>query len=323
MHEDPTAITSKDIKTAIIVLYDLLAGGHGSGNYGHSGRDEVGGSGPGASGNAAHYDAKSKSWKTEDGKDLPEHVKACRIPPAWKSVKYADDPNSDVLATGRDSKGRHQAIYSERFRQQQADAKFARVQELDMKYEEVLRQVDGDLRSGRNMEEAATLHLIMVTGVRPGSEADTGGAKKAYGATTLEGRHVIEQKRGVRLRFTGKKGVENDIPVEDRKVAADLLARKAKAGSKGRLFDTDDGKLRKYTGDKDGKGFKTKDFRTLLGTRTAVNEMRKIPRPKTEKEYSKAVRTVAKTVANKLGNTPTVALQSYINPAVFADWRLK
>ena len=40
-----------------------------------------------------------------------------------------------------------------------------------------------------------------------------------------------------------------------------------------------------------------------------------------EKEYKKAVKFVATAVSKKLGNTPTIALQSYINPATFAAWR--
>jgi DNA topoisomerase IB len=30
---------------------------------------------------------------------------------------------------------------------------------------------------------------------------------------------------------------------------------------------------------------------------------------------------VAKEVSSKLGNTPVVALQAYIDPRVFSDWR--
>ena len=79
-----------------------------------------------------------------------------------------------------------------------------------------------------------------------------------------------------------------------------------------------------YSHQLDGGGFKTKDFRTLLGTRTAMQEIVNLspPVPKDEKEYRKKVKEVAIRVSKKLGNTPTVALQSYINPSVFAEWKL-
>jgi DNA topoisomerase IB len=45
-------------------------------------------------------------------------------------------------------------------------------------------------------------------------------------------------------------------------------------------------------------------------------------KPKSQKEYKKMVKDVATIVSKQLGNTPTVALQSYIHPAVFAEWRV-
>jgi len=51
-----------------------------------------------------------------------------------------------------------------------------------------------------------------------------------------------------------------------------------------------------------------------------VNEMEA---PINEKEYKKKVKEVAKQVSAKLGNTPTVALQSYISPVVFAEWKAR
>lgn len=37
--------------------------------------------------------------------------------------------------------------------------------------------------------------------------------------------------------------------------------------------------------------------------------------------YKRAVRAVAVEVSKVLGNTPTVVLQSYISPVVFAKWQ--
>jgi DNA topoisomerase IB len=125
------------------------------------------------------------------------------------------------------------------------------------------------------------------------------------------------------LKFTGKKGVDLSIPVEDKKIAADLLERKKAAGDAGKIFKTDQASLGDYTHTLDGGGFKTKDFRTLKGTTTALDEIEKMPAPKSEKEYKKYVKTVASAVAKKLGNTPAIALQSYISPHVFEDWKNK
>jgi DNA topoisomerase IB len=95
------------------------------------------------------------------------------------------------------------------------------------------------------------------------------------------------------------------------------------AGVTGRLFRglTDAG-LRDHVNSFDGGSFTTKDFRTLLGTRTALREVASRSKPTSMAADKKAVREVATKVSDKLGNTPTIALQSYINPIAFAGWRL-
>ena len=257
------------------------------------------------------------------GEELPEHVQRLKLPPAWTDVVYNPDPNGTILVKGRDAKGRPQYMYSEKFVAVQAATKFARVAEMDAKFKGIARQNEANRSDPTKREQADCLKLIMETGIRPGSTQETLAKTKAYGATTLEGRHVVVSGSKVTLKFTGKKGVALAIPVENKGTASMLRARAAKAGPNGKLFGTSDGALRAYTHTLDGGGFKTKDFRTHLGTSTAAELVRKAPVPKTVKEYKKAVRAVAVEVSRRLGNTPVVALESYINPSVFAGWRLK
>lgn len=270
--------------------------------------------------NKLQYNADKKSWEHEDGSPLPGHLKGLRIPPAWKNVEYDPNPNASLLVKGQDVKGRTQSLYSEKFVKAQADAKFARIKELDAKFDKLQKEVKTDARNGN--EEAAVLSLIMNTGIRPGSEQETGGAKKAYGATTLRTYHVTgDDEDNVRLKFVGKKGVNISVKVTDPEIARDLLYRRGSAEQRGPIFNTSASKLLDYTHSKDGGGFKTKDFRTLLGTRIATKLVESMKAPKTMKDYKKKVRDVADKVAKQLGNTRTVALQSYIHPAVFAKWR--
>ena len=263
-------------------------------------------------------DNRGRWTSSASGEKLPDHISALKLPPAWRNVEYDKNPNADLLATGVDSKGRKQYVYSERFIKEHADAKFARIEELSKKISEINKVVSKD-----KSEEAACLHLVIKMGIRPGSDKDTQAKEKAYGATTIEGRHVVEMPNGsVFMRFTGKKGVKLDLPVNDKSIARELLSRKNKAGNDGKLFDTSADKLIQYSKQQDGGGFKTKDFRTLLGTQTAQQAAAAMLPPKTEKEYVKQVKQVAKIVSEKLGNTPAVALSSYIHPGTFAQWRM-
>jgi DNA topoisomerase IB len=79
--------------------------------------------------------------------------------------------------------------------------------------------------------------------------------------------------------------------------------------------------MRDYVGQLDGGGFLTKDLRTNRANLVALEEIRQAEAPKNEKEYKRAVKAVAEKVSKILGNRPAQALESYINPAVFASWR--
>lgn len=260
-------------------------------------------------------------WTIADGSPLPAHVAKLRLPPAWRDVKVSTNPNVDLVAQGFDAKGRLQSVYSEQHWAEAAAAKFARTKELIDKFDEIARQNMSNAQHGDHRENADVMALIMATGIRPGSDADTGAEKKAFGATTLQGRHVVIDGDNVRLRFVGKKGVDLDIEITDAGVAGMIKSRAAKAGWKGRLFNTDAARLLEYVHTLDGGSFKTKDFRTALGTRTAAELVSAGAPPKSAKEFKARVREVAVAVAKKLGNTPTVALQSYIDPSVFSAWR--
>lgn len=233
-------------------------------------------------------------------------------------------PNADLLAKGKDNKGRVQSVYSDSHSMRQAAAKFAKISELAQKDDAMGAKNEANLQSpDPNVREAAAVTaLIRGTGIRPGSDQDTGGEHKAYGATTLRSYHVTTNDNGeVRLKFVGKKGVHLSIPIQDPKLSSMLKERAEQAGPKGRLFNVSAGNLREYTKTLGGGDINPKDFRTLKGTKIAIQEVNKMKIPKDEKAYKKQVMAVAKTVSKQLGNTPTIALQSYIDPAVFSKWR--
>jgi len=295
----------------------------GSGSGAHMAPDTGGGTGGGSSDGGkmqeVTYDKDSKKWLLGNGKELPDNVP--RIPPAWTGVRVNTSKNADLVVVGVDAKGRKQSIYSEAHWTKAAEVKFARVNELRSKVKNIEKEIKGDLKVPERKEQAACLRLVLETGIRPGSDSDTGAAKKAYGATTLEGRHVKVVNGEVRLQFVGKKGVDIDIPVTNKALVADLLKRKKKSGDSGKLFNTSNRKLLQYTHTKDGGSFKTKDFRTAKATTMAIKLVSSMSKPKNPKEYKKSVKEVATVVSQSLGNTPTIALQSYIHSAVFTKWR--
>lgn len=268
----------------------------------------------------------TKKWVQQNGKPLPEHIEKLGMPPQALAIRYTTDKNQALLAQWKDQKGRWQPKYSDSHTAKQAAAKFNRTNELIKKKNKILGEVDKDAKNPKLAEEAECLKLVLQTGIRPGSTSDTKTDYKSYGATTLQARHVKTKQNGeVYLRFaTGKnKGREVSFEISDKKTQA-MLKRRAKAAENGTepLFNTSSTKLSAYTKTKDGGGFKTKDFRTALGTETAMEMMKTMRKPATAKTYKSQVKRVSEAVAKKLGNTPSVALKSYIDPNIFTDWRI-
>jgi DNA topoisomerase-1 len=298
----------------------------GGGGGSREGGDKSSGGG-GGEGGSIHETTKGSDGKrtNSDGSALPAHIEALKIPPAWNNVTYNSDPNANLHAEGVDVAGRRQAIYNEKFLAANAAGKFARVESLSGKMGSITQLNDANMKSPDQLtsDKAGALNLVMKMGLRPGSEDDTGAKIKAYGVTTLEGRHVVTNAQGTFLKFTGKDGVSLNLQVHDKALEADLIARSNKSGPTGQLFgNVTDKNLLGYTKTVAGKEFKVKDFRTNLGTQTALAEIKTMPVPTNEKDYKKSVMGVAKTVSTRLGNTPTIALQSYINASVFAHWRM-
>ena len=299
------------------LAFDL--GSEKSGNFGHEGRPgEVGGSGPGGGGGGQ---VALRPATAADAK----RIASLRIPPAYRdAVHLSDDPDADLQATWTDAKGRTQYRYSAEHSEKAAAEKFARLKDFNKALPHLREQIVADLHDTRlsetERESAAILRLIDKTGFRPGSEGETGADTKAYGATTLKAGHVRIEGDKISFRFPSKSGQVTAKTITDPVLAKVLAERKAEGGY---LFpNASDADVRDYLHARDGD-FKVKDFRTWNGTNKALETMAKMPVPKNDTAFKKAQREVAKKVAKHLGNTPAIALKSYIDPAVFSAWKAK
>lgn len=270
----------------------------------------------------ATFDAESNSWRMADGQPLPPHFKGVNLSKptgksGWSQLYFDPDPNAALLAQGLDSKGRWQPRYSKTHDTEQAAAKFARTRKLIKARSRIFKAVAAE----EDRETADCLELVMRTSMRPGSDRDTKADHRSYGATTLEGRHILKAPGGgVDVTFvSGKnKGRPITMHVSDPGLASRLLARAKKAGPSGRLFDTNAGKV---LGMSKRFGVKTKDFRTAIGTEEAARAIAALAAPTNEAEYRARLKAVGTAASRVLGNTPKIALKSYIDPLLFAGWK--
>ena len=260
-----------------------------------------------------------KKWRNAKGEEadasFTERVKALRVPPAWRDVRINSDPKAGLAAVGFDAKGRPTALYTEAHHSAQAVKKFNRLKKFAAIREDLVRRAEQDANNGN--DEAAVLLVLAKTGMRIGSDRNTKAKVQAYGASTLQARHVKVEGRVTSFEFVGKKGVDISLTNIDPALAKVLQSRVKGKGPNEAVFNTKDAKVRDYMHSIGGKGFMPKDFRTYVATSTAL-EMVKVMSPAAgEKEFRKLRLQVAKKVSSMLGNTPAMAISSYIDPAVW------
>ncbi len=236
-----------------------------------------------------------------------------RIPPGWHNVMVATARGAMLQAIGLDSKNRKVYLYSVTQRKRASSSKFKRLSSFTVALPQILQKIETGVK--RHKEEALVLDLISKTGFRIGSSVDTKAAKKAYGASTLLGQHVTIDGSKVHFDFIGKKGVRIQKTIDDPIFARKFLSK----SSDQPLFNTSGGEVRSFMR-KISRKFVIKDFRTYLGTKTALDMIRTMPLPTTKTAFKKSRKAVATVVAAELGNTPAVSLGSYIAPEVFSQW---
>lgn len=258
-----------------------------------------------------------------NGRPAPDHIKPSMVAPDWKHVEVSLDPDAELLVKAVDNKGRIKSVYSDAHALRTAAVKFARVDEMIRQGPAIDREIQEARSDPKTREQADCAWLMSAQATRPGSKTDTGAKVKAYGATTLEGRHVIEDANGrVRLHFVGKEGVLHDHLIRNPELAKMLLARKRAAGDRGALFKTSETAVNNFIGKLDGGHFSAKDFRTRRANLIAVKAMRRFQgMPKDDNQYKARVKAVAYQVSTVLGNKPAQCLESYINPTIFSVWQ--
>lgn len=276
------------------------------GNFGHAGR-------PGHVGGSATAGFRAPSTPEDHAR-----IRALKVPPAWAHVRINPDEDAPLQAVGIDVKGRTQYRYSAEHSEASAAEKFARLKAFHTALPKLRKQIAADIGTGD--EAAEVLYLIDKTGFRIGSSTDTHADQQAYGASTLEARHVKIHGDTVSFNFIGKKGVRVKKSVTDAALAKMLTPRIA-AGGRARVFASDGSDVRAYL-HQHAEGFTPKDFRTWHGTTIALSLVAHMSSPKTMKALKEARRMVATAVSEFLGNTPAVALKSYIDPTVFGRWAI-
>ena len=132
----------------------------------------------------------------------------------------------------------------------------------------------------------------------------------------------------IKFNFRGKSGVEHGLTVNDKRLAKIVRGCQEIPGHDLFNYIDDDGKpvdrsiradVNAYIREISGADFTAKDFRTWEATMACALELARA-KTETAKEAKTAVVEAIKTVAKRLGNTPSVCKKAYILPAIIDEF---
>ena len=275
---------------------------------------------------------KGFTYRDAKGAALPaadvERIKSLAIPPAWEDVWICPIANGHIQAVGVDDAGRKQYLYHPDWRIKRDKQKFDRVLAAAATLPKARRRVAKDLAATGMPRERATalaVRLLDLGYFRIGSDAYT-DANGSFGLTTLERQHARKTKDGIVFTFVGKSGIEHSITIDDAEAIAALDRMRARRGRGKRLLayqddkhwvDVDAAAVNAYLSAILGGELTAKDFRTWHATVLAAAALAATDEPgDTKASKRRAVKAAVEEVAGYLGNTPTIAKGSYIDPRV-------
>lgn len=272
------------------------------------------------------------SYLDEHGQRLPgeqtQRAKDLVIPPAWQDVWITPFPNGHLQAVGTDDAGRRQYLYHPDWRVRRDAEKFDRMLTFGQNLTKARSVILNDLgQTGMPIERAcaAAIRLIDLGYFRIGNDiyADTNGS---FGLTTLERRHVRRSSDVLVFSFVGKSGVSHRITIDDPSVIEAIAVMRRRRADDPRLLAYKvsrswHGVLPALVNDylRDGTGVEgsAKDFRTWHATVLASASLARTPEHgETAASRKRAVSAAMKEVSSFLGNTPTLARSSYVDPRV-------
>jgi DNA topoisomerase-1 len=253
-------------------------------------------------------------------------IKALVIPPAWTDVWICPIANGHIQATGRDERGRKQYRYHARWRLVRDETKYSRMIAFGEALPAIRERTARDLRLPglpRRKVLATVVRLLETTLIRVGNE-EYAKANGSFGLTTMHDRHIDVSEGTLRFSFRGKGGVRHSIDLEDRRLAEIVKRCQDLPGQElfqyidddGNPQDVDSHDVNEYLREVSGQDFTAKDFRTWAGTVLAAMALQEFEVFDSQAQAKRNVVRAIESVAERLGNTPTICRKCYVHPAV-------
>ncbi|NKY85293.1 DNA topoisomerase IB [Nocardia veterana] len=276
------------------------------------------------------------SYVDDDGSpvtdaEVTERIEKLAVPPAWRKVWICPHANGHIQAVGVDAAGRRQYLYHEQWRRERDEEKFDRMLEFAARLPDLRTRVGADLqRSGldRRRVEAVAFALLDRGVFRIGGEeyAEENGTR---GVATLLREQVRVSGDEMLFDYVAKGGLRRRVRIADPDLARAVRALRRNRAPSGhllvyregrRLCDLHSTEINARFKELVGEEHSAKDFRTWQATVLAAAGLAATERPASQRRRTSAIRQVMTEVADALGNTPTVARNSYVDPRVIRAW---
>jgi DNA topoisomerase-1 len=279
---------------------------------------------------------KGFEYIDQDGTRLTDEETIARIrdlaiPPAWEDVWICPFPMGHIQATGIDARGRKQYRYHDKWRERRDQEKFDEMIDFARALPGMRERVADDLDTeGMTRERvlACAVRLLDRGFFRVGGE-DYAVENESYGLATIHKRHVkLLGGQTLLFDYPAKSGQRRVQSIVDAEVYEILEVLKRRRGGSPELLAYREGRrwrdlkstdINAYVKEVTGGDFSAKDFRTWSATVLAAVALA-VSGPAalgSKTARKRAMNRAVKEVAGYLGNTPTVARASYIDPRVF------
>ena len=268
-----------------------------------------------------------------DEPEVLERIHELVIPPAWDEVWICPYPGGHIQATGVDTAGRKQYLYHPRWRARRDQQKFEDMVVFAHALPDLREHVEGELQRGDMSREhvlACAVRLLDRGFFRVGGE-DYAVTNKSYGLATMLKGHVTLRGDVLLFDYPAKSGKRRVQAVVDPLVADTIERLKRRRGGgpellafkeRRRWVDVRSEDINEYLKDATGTDVSAKDFRTWGATVLAAVALAVSGNAaETKTGRKRAISRAVKEVAHYLGNTPSVARASYIDPRVFDRYR--
>jgi len=255
-----------------------------------------------------------------------KRIRKLAIPPAWTEVWICPINNGHIQATGFDLRKRKQYRYHSLWAHVRSETKFHRLYEFGKLLPRLRTQLETDLQIRELNQDkvlATVISLMERTYIRIGN-SNYEKLYGSYGLTTLKGKHVSVNGAHIRFTFRGKKGIQHEITLKNKKLARMVEQCRDIPGKELFQYYDEDGNRRiiesgmvnEYIKKSTGKDFSAKDFRTWAGSVHALETLHSMDDTDSDSERKKNIVAVLDSVSKKLGNSRAICKKYYVHPGL-------